>query len=68
MTGLNDGRKRWLIVNLTTGRKALFNTDNIRYIEEGEDNTVWIECGNSICHADGSLDDIIDYLRNGGIL
>lgn len=74
MTGINDGRKRWLIVNLHYGNggKALVNTDNIVSIRgyENERGTIYIDTVDAECSltVDGSLDGIIDYLRNGGIL
>jgi len=65
---MNDEQTRWLSAKLTTGRKAIFNTNNIQEIEEGDNDTIWIECGDKIFHVEGNIDDIIKYLKNGGIL
>ena len=74
MTGVNDGRKRWLIVTPhdDTNGKAIFNTDNIVAVRGYADDPgiIYIDAINwdESMVADGNIDEIIDYLRNGGIL
>lgn len=72
--GLDDGRKRWLIVKPhdDTNGKAILNTDNIVSVRGYADDPgiIYIDainCDESMV-ADGNIDEIINYLRNGGIL
>ena len=74
MMGLDDGRKRWLIVKPHYGPngKAILNTDNIVSVRGYADDPgiIYIDAINwdEAMVADGNIDEIINYLRNGGIL
>ena len=74
MMGLDDGRKRWLIVkpHYGTNGKAIFNIDNIVAVRGYADDPgiIYIDAINcdEAMVADGNIDEIINYLRNGGIL